>query len=50
MYVRQLPSRYEKINQWYLKIGSLKAVQMVNAKLDEILDEHDLIEATVQQE
>ena len=33
-----------------MKIGSLKAIQMVNAKLDEVLDEKDLIEATSQQE
>ena len=44
MYGRQLPRRFAKINEWYEEIDGLEAVQSVNAKLDEVLNEHDLRE------
>ena len=44
MYQRKIPQQLTKLVEWYENIGEIEAIKEMNAKLVEVLDQHNLKE------
>ena len=44
MYQRKIPQQLTKLVEWYENMGEIEAIKEMNAKLVEVLEQHNLKE------